>query len=69
MSERLNHQAQGGDRRGGEGPKNPGDEVAQGTPQTGEDVCPRCQGSGQVEGGSCPDCGGSGTVIVNVGDA
>ena len=50
-------------------PKSPGDEVAPGTPQTGEAVCPRCQGSGKLEGQACPDCQGSGTVIVNVGDA
>jgi DnaJ-class molecular chaperone len=49
--------------------KLPGDEVAPGTPQTGENTCPRCAGSGQVEGGACPDCEGSGTVVVNVGDA
>jgi DnaJ-class molecular chaperone len=50
-------------------PKSPGDEVPPGTPQTGEDVCPRCGGSGKLDGGECPDCEGSGTVIVNVGDA
>ncbi len=69
MSETLNHRAQGGDSAEGAGRKNPGDEVAPGTPQSGENVCPRCQGSGRIEGNECPDCGGSGTVIVNVGDA
>ena len=49
--------------------KSPGDEVPAGTPQTGEDVCPRCGGSGKVDGATCPECQGSGTVIVNVGDA
>ena len=67
MSDRLNHQAPRAlslDPGEGAGPKNPGDEVAPGTPQTGEDVCPRCEGSGKLEGQACPDCGGSGTVIV-----
>ena len=49
--------------------KSPDDEVPAGTPQTGEDVCPRCGGSGKVDGAACPECKGSGTVIVNVGDA
>lgn len=45
----------------------PGDEAAPGTPGTGEDVCPRCGGSGQVDGGDCPECGGTGVVIEGVG--
>ncbi|HVL59218.1 MAG TPA: hypothetical protein VM491_22220 [Burkholderiaceae bacterium] len=50
--------------------KRPGDEVPPGTPQSGEDVCPRCGGSGRLQAGaSCEDCGGTGRVIRLVGDA
>jgi DnaJ-class molecular chaperone len=49
--------------------KNPGDEDAPGTAQTGEDTCPTCNGSGTVGQKPCPDCGGSGRIIVIVGDA
>lgn len=49
--------------------KNPGDEVAPGTEQTGRLPCERCGGTGQLESQACPDCGGSGEVVVNVGDA
>lgn len=48
-------------------PEAPGDEAAPGTPSTGEDVCPRCDGSGRVEGGECPECRGTGRVIEGVG--
>lgn len=50
-------------------PMNPGDQAPPGTPGTGEDVCPRCGGSGQFSGSACPDCGGSGRVIVGIGGA
>jgi DnaJ-class molecular chaperone len=49
--------------------KNPGDEDAPGTKQTGEDICRTCNGSGQLNQRPCPDCGGSGRVTVIVGDA
>ncbi|MCY7319977.1 MAG: hypothetical protein LH617_14860 [Ramlibacter sp.] len=29
-------------------------------PRTGDDLCPRCLGSGKVASGTCPDCQGSG---------
>jgi len=44
-------------------PTQPGDEAAPGTPGTGENICPRCDGSGQADGGDCPECGGTGKVI------
>jgi DnaJ-class molecular chaperone len=50
-------------------PKNPGDEVPPGTPQSGEQLCRRCHGSGEADGKSCPDCGGSGKVTALIGDA
>lgn len=45
----------------------PGDEVPPGAESGGEDVCPRCGGSGRAEGGECPDCRGSGRVQTAVG--
>jgi len=48
---------------------NPGDEAAPGTPGTGEDVCPECNGKGRVNGSACPNCSGSGTIIRAVGGA
>ena len=49
--------------------KNPGDEDVSGTAQTGDDICPTCNGSGEVGRKACPDCGGSGKITVIVGDA
>lgn len=47
----------------------PGDEVAPGTPQSGEAPCPACSGTGRVEGKACEACGGGGTITALVGDA
>jgi DnaJ-class molecular chaperone len=47
----------------------PGDEVAPGSQQSGENLCPRCGGSGQLTDGPCPECGGTGKVTVLIGDA
>ena len=49
--------------------KNPGDEDAPGTKQTGENICPICGGSGRLDAMPCPDCGGSGRITAIVGDA
>jgi DnaJ-class molecular chaperone len=38
-------------------------------PQTAENTCRECGGTGRVDGVSCPTCGGRGTVRVTVGDA
>src|SRR3954469_15860009 len=41
----------------------PGDEAPPETPLAGEDVCPRCGGSGALpDGGECPECAGAGYV-------
>ncbi|MDQ6618720.1 MAG: hypothetical protein M3Z31_03320 [Pseudomonadota bacterium] len=48
---------------------NPGDEAAPGTPGTGEDVCPDCDGEGQRDGRACDTCGGTGRVIKGIGGA
>jgi hypothetical protein len=50
-------------------PRRPGDEDARGAPQTAENLCPRCGGSGRLEAGPCPMCGGAGRVVEIVGDA
>lgn len=50
--------------------RNPGDEAAPGTPQTGEAICPVCSGSCLLAGHIvCDYCGGTGRVVQNVGDA
>lgn len=47
-------------------PLNPGDEAEPGTPGTGEDVCPKCGGSGRLENAECETCGGSGKIIRGI---
>ena len=58
-----------GQPSGGAGPErlNPGDDAQPGTPGTGENVCPECQGSGKLSGAPCPDCDGTGIVIEGIG--
>lgn len=51
-------------------PLNPGDEARPGTPGTGEDICPECDGKGRtVRGETCRNCGGTGKVIRGIGGA
>ena len=57
-----------------EPPLRPADEAAPGTPGTGENLCPRCSGTGRVtnpqhEEVPCPACEGSGKVVVGIGGA
>jgi hypothetical protein len=59
----------GNEPSGAQAPMSPGDEAPQGTPGTGEDVCPRCGGSGKMAGGDCPMCQGTGKVTVGIGGA
>lgn len=47
----------------------PGDEAPQGTPGTGENICPGCGGSGRRGTGECPSCLGLGVVTVGIGGA
>jgi len=49
--------------------KAPGDETEPGARQSGENICPRCSGTGKIDGKACPECRGSGKVVVIVGDA
>lgn len=49
---------------------NPGDEAAPGTPGSGEDVCPECNGRGKTaEDKPCENCGGTGRIVRGVGGA
>jgi hypothetical protein len=49
---------------------NPGDEAPPGTPGTGEDICPECNGRGKTpEGKPCPGCAGTGRVTRGIGGA
>lgn len=48
-------------------PTKPGDDAAPGTPGTGENLCPRCSGSGRFEAQACPDCNGTGKVVTGIG--
>lgn len=45
----------------------PGDEVPEGTPNAGENLCPDCSGSGTRDGKPCATCDGSGTVMEAIG--
>ena len=45
----------------------PGDQAPPGAPATGENVCPRCGGSGRLGASDCPDCGGTGKITTGIG--
>jgi hypothetical protein len=49
--------------------RNPGDEASPTAPQTAENICRACGGTGRVDRKPCPDCGGTGRVTETVGDA
>ena len=38
-------------------------------PQSGENTCPDCAGTGRRDGDVCPTCTSTGTVVETVGDA
>jgi DnaJ-class molecular chaperone len=47
---------------------NPGDEAPPGTPGTGEDICPQCNGKGKTaRGETCRNCGGTGKIVRGIG--
>ncbi len=50
-------------------PMNPGDDAPAGTPGTGENICPVCNGAGRLRGASCANCGGSGRIVAGIGGA
>jgi DnaJ-class molecular chaperone len=47
----------------------PGDQAPEGTPGTGENTCPVCNGQGTVDGKPCGNCEGTGTIIEGIGGA
>lgn len=47
----------------------PGDEAREGTPGTGDDVCPDCHGTGAKDSKPCPTCAGTGTITRAIGGA
>lgn len=48
----------------------PGDEAPPGTPGTGEDICPECNGRGKdARGQPCRNCEGTGRIVRGVGGA
>jgi DnaJ-class molecular chaperone len=51
------------------GERHPGDQDDPGAPQTGENICPACAGSGRLADAPCRNCGGTGRVVEIVGDA
>jgi DnaJ-class molecular chaperone len=51
------------------GTRNPGDESRANAPQTGDAICPACNGTGGKDEAPCETCCGSGRVVVIVGDA
>ena len=57
----------GGNTSGGSAPPAPGDDGLPNTPGTGENVCPKCSGSGKLGQESCPNCGGTGKVVEGIG--
>ena len=61
----MAEQAKEGGRQGGT-KLDPGDVAPAGTPGTGEDLCPDCQGKGRLADGPCPNCGGTGKVIAGI---
>ena len=51
-------------------PTSPGDEAPPGTPGTGEDICPECNGRGKTARGEpCRNCGGTGRITRGIGGA
>ena len=45
----------------------PGEEAEPGTPGSGEDVCPVCNGEGRVAGQTCANCEGTGLIQRGIG--
>jgi hypothetical protein len=51
-------------------PERPGDEAPAGTPGTGEDICPECNGRGKdARGNVCGYCEGTGRIVRGIGGA
>lgn len=48
-------------------PPRPGDEAPAGAPGSGENLCPRCNGSGRLGAEPCPECEGTGKITEGIG--
>ena len=48
-------------------PTSPSGETLLGTPESGQEACPRCGGTGTLAGRDCPECQGSGKLNVGIG--
>lgn len=68
-SDQPSDHSRGGAQSEPSAPMAPGDEAPQGEPGTGENTCPRCDGTGLEGARPCPECGGRGVVTVNIGGA
>ena len=44
----------------------PGDQAPPGTPGTGENVCPECNGTGKIGERACGNCSGTGIIIEGI---
>ncbi|WP_152527821.1 hypothetical protein [Lutibaculum baratangense] len=55
------------DRDRAVGGHSPGGDAEPGTPGTGENICPICEGAGAIDGVECVNCDGTGKVIEGVG--
>lgn len=66
----MNAKTGGDSETAAEGPKRkPGDEAAPGIPGSGEDICPKCGGTGRLDDKPCPNCAGTGIVQEGIGGA
>jgi hypothetical protein len=45
----------------------PGDEAEPETPGSGENICPKCGGTGHIEKAICQICDGTGKVTEGIG--
>jgi hypothetical protein len=49
-------------------PLSPGDQAPPGTPGTGEDICPDCNGTGRDRHAvPCRNCQGTGRIVKGIG--
>lgn len=68
----INHELRKREREAGQrghGEAAPGDEAAPGTPGTGVNICPDCEGTGRLESAPCPTCNGTGRIVEGIGGA
>lgn len=47
----------------------PGDATEPGPAGLGENICPKCEGSGQIDGAECVYCAGRGHIVEAIAGA